>query len=326
MNKEMHNRKKIQEAFGEIHASEQLKNRVLETCRLVGQEGIADKSKCKFRFRKLAIAAAAVVCLFLGTTAISAANGFSFIDLFYSNSTPKESHYTIPVTIELVPTDYFTGEIEEVKNIVLKQIREYEPWMSTMPESFGKRFDSVEDALAYMGISDIEHPLEGENADVVLCAHCNQEGEIAFVSLQTEYDDVNGNRVQLWYNIYTDLTEGDAIAEEIGESVGNREFLGLGEYSRSSLSGSALHQNKKNYVTINMSCTAAEYVEFSIEAKNTGSGMEVPVITTSGFDSGGNTMECYFAKGAVLYHINVISDNKHTGSLKATMDKILKLY
>lgn len=320
MNNDSINKEKFKETFSEIHASEQLRMRVMEISRDINME-----TKKKFHMPKIAVAVLILVCFISGTSAIAVENGFSFMKLFKSKTTPEESTYSVPVRIKKVPTDYFSGKmIKEVKKIVLEQVAAYEPWMSSLPECYSKTFHSVEDAMKYMGIADIEHPLIGEGKDVTLDILCDDKGEVRIASLQTSYDNVDGNRVEIWYTIYTNLTDRQEITGSIGQSVADGGLFDTGVYDISS--SNASDSSDKDYVIIDVECAAPEYVEYMVEAGRLGSGMEVPVITSSTLESGVNIMDSFFAKGAVLYNIRLISDTGDSEKLKGTLDNILKLY
>lgn len=250
--------------------------------------------------------AAAIVIVVLGTstTAFAMAHHFSFLKLF---SSEEESGYKIQVKINKVDHTSFVGEISEVKDIILKQKESYEPYMSSYPLEYTKDFDSLEEAFRYVCM-DVSAVVVGEEKHpATLILHCDDEGNILQALITTDYK-INGNNVQIWYYVFSDLNENPY--DEISAGIANGELLEDGIITTSEEDDSIIFE-----------AIASEKIEYQIAEETLPSGLQVPIITSHANANKVKTAESYFAVDEIVYSINVASEK---GDAEETLRNILK--
>lgn len=232
----------------------------------------------------IVVVAVIVIGMSIAVYASGAKKGTTKFNEYKKND---ESSYELNLNIEKVPNDYFKGQITEVKDMVLKQIEEYEPYMSWYPLHYSRMFDSVDLALEYMGTGIIEHPL-GDEGEVMLKVECNDSGEFKCVSLESEYE-FDEYKLQIFNYIFTERYNAD------------KEF-------------------------VRMSSHALGDIDYTYSTGTLASGVEADIITSSPNEGGVVNVSAYFVKGEVVYSINIPEKDGNTDKALEVMNKVLKLY
>ena len=69
-----------------------------------------------------------------------------------------EIGYQIEAVLDEMPMSQIKGDVKSVKKIIQKQIREYKPWMSSLPQCWRGKYDTSEQMLEYLGCEHISFP------------------------------------------------------------------------------------------------------------------------------------------------------------------------
>lgn len=222
--------------------------------------------------------AAACVCLLFGTITVFAATdlGTHMIDMFTSRTEPgsdySESGYVLSADMKKVSANLFSGDIKEVSDIILQQIKDYSSYSSQSPGSWRKKFASSSEARAYIGFSPLQGldwDLEEQSSELIVTG--NEKGEIQALQLETDYQ-VGDVRLQAFSYIYTDKYEND----------------------------------------ITYGSVTTEAVEFRESFYTTEHQLQCHVITSTALDSGYMTMDGYLVQDSILYNLHIAYLEKDT--------------
>lgn len=288
------NKAYYKDTFDEISLDKQVQERILNR-QMKRKSMIAGK---------WVAAAIAIVVLGTSTTAFAMVHHFSFLKLF---SSEEESGYEIQVKINKVDHTSFVGEISEVKDIILKQRESYEPYMSSDPLEYTKDFDSLEEAFRYVCM-DVSAVVVGEEKHpATLILHCDDRGNIVQALITTDYK-INGNNVQIWYYVFSDLNENPY--DEISAGIANGELLEDGIITTSEEDDSIIFE-----------AIASEKIEYQIVEETLPSGLQVPIIMSDANANKVETAESYFSVDEIVYSINVASEKEDA---EETLRDILK--
>ena len=165
-------------------------------------------------------AAAACLCLILGTASVLAATGLG-TKLIRSFTSSKESGYELIAEIVKYPADALQGEIREVPAAIRQQFASYEPFMDRLPGSFEKTFGTRDDACDYVGFDKIARPRwDLREEQTLLRVQGTETGDLTSVQVETQYTD-GDIRLQFFTDVYTENEEGEitvltAMAEKVG--------------------------------------------------------------------------------------------------------------
>ena len=137
---------------------------------------------------RFAAIAAVLVLLLAGTAyAVSRIIQMNRID------GPEESGYEAKVEMPLVPWSSFKGEIKTVGETIVRQYAEQGPqsWTSSVivdPGVCERSFDSVEEALAWIGLADLKTPtFPYADYDCTVTAKGDESGAVSAVKLDLEH-------------------------------------------------------------------------------------------------------------------------------------------
>ena len=167
-------------------------------------------------------AAAAAVLLLCGTV-------YAVVSRIEMKKTETQDEQGVEARVELplVKWDEFSGEIRNAGEEIVRQYAEYTPeplWSSYLadPGDYARRFDSLGEAAAYIGLADLKTP--GFPADDEACtvtAHGDEEGRVDRVSLTAERIAPGEISVQLYVTVLTEYAQG---AEFVSRTVWTPEF------------------------------------------------------------------------------------------------------
>ncbi len=173
--------------------------------------------------RRFAIAAAAV--LLLGGTVYAVAKG---VGLRKTDSPgTEEQGLEARVELPLVPGNSFKGEIRTAGEKIAEQYQNpaSQPMFSSYyadPGTYARRFASIEEAAAYIGLEDFKVPtFPFDKYDCSVSAHGDEKGRVDMVQLTAEHIVRNDIGAQLYVTILTDAAQG---SEFIHESFWTYEF------------------------------------------------------------------------------------------------------
>lgn len=198
-----------------------------------------------------------------------------------------ESGYEIELKVKKVSNDYFVGQITEVKDIILKQIEEYDTFMSWHPLDYSKEFLSVASALEYIGTDKIEHPLKDEKM-ILLNVGCNDTGEIECIILENDYE-YREYRLSIWNYVFTD---------KYGE----------------------------NFDIVKLSSHSTNSSDYKYSTSHTGTGADADIIISSPNELGIVNINAYFVKEEIVSSINLISEDGDTEKGLEVLNEILEMY
>lgn len=157
-------------------------------------------------------AAVIIVALFFvvgGTAvAVSGKGKFSFADFFAA----PEKGYIIQMDMERFARSDFKGEVLEVEGFIRKQIAEYEPYMSQMPNHWIGKFDSLEEVDLYLGLEAFINPeWYMEEQGVTLSIRGDEQGQFEHISIDTIYQ-AEDMIMQSFVHIMTENTDDDTFS------------------------------------------------------------------------------------------------------------------
>lgn len=246
------------------------------------------------------------VVILLGTMAIvwTVTKQFSYLNFFYN---PNESGYKMLVEINKVGHNSFEGDIVEVKDIIKKQQLDNKAYMSWNPLEYTKYFDSIQDSFNYLGI-ETSYVAIDKDIPATLKVSCNKSGEIEKIIIMTDYEH-DGNNVQIWYYIFTDLIQNPCEEEEIIDTKLIENSVDV-----------------SNEDSIIFESVVLEKNEYQITSETLHTGKQVPVITSGTNTENMETAESYFSVDKVTYSINVVSRIGNKMKAKETLTEILKLF
>lgn len=251
-----------------------------------------------------------IIIVLLGsvTSVVAMVKHFSFLKLF---SSEKESFYAIQVEINKVNHNDFRGEITEIHDLILQRQKNYKPYMNQDPLVFTKYFDSIGDCMNYIGISTTYFTII-DDVPVTLEVSCNESGEINQILIMSDYK-IDGNNIQMWYYIFSDLAENSY--QEIVDGIGNRELIEEGRIT------SSIDQDSIIFET-----TASENLDYQIDTQTLKNGQQVPIILSGKNDNNIETAESYFSKEEIVYSIHVSSESGNEKSAREVIEEILQLF
>ncbi len=253
--------------------------------------------------------AAAAIIIFLlcsTTTAFAMTNQFSFLKLF---SNEDESGYQLQVKVNKIDHNDFDGEIIEVKDIILNQIENYDPYMSSYPFGYTKNFGTIGDSMEYLGI-DISYFTIEEDAPATMNIMCNSSGDIVQILIMTDYT-IYGNNVQVWYYIFSDLQENPYYEIMNGIAEGELMEEGLVTFSAEEES-------------IVFGSVAAEEINYQIETVSLSDGQQIPLVLSGKNANNIETAESYFSQSDIVYSIHVAADADKEVTARDTLLEILQ--
>ena len=173
--------------------------------------------------RRIVIAAAAV--LLLGGTVYGVVKG---IELRKTDDPgTEEQGLEARTELPLVPWSSFTGEIREAGARIVGQYENYTPepafsnyWSD--PGTYARRFATIEDAVAYIGLEDLKTPtFPFDEYDCAVSAHGDEEGRVDEIKLSAEHIEWQDIGAQLYVTI---LTDAAPQSEFVSESFWTYEF------------------------------------------------------------------------------------------------------
>ena len=159
--------------------------------------------------RRFALAAAAV--LLLAGTAYGVAKGIELRKT--SDPAHEEEGFEAKVTLPLVPRSSFTGEIREAGARIVEQYENYvpQPAFSSYYEDPGQytvKFDSLEEAAAYLGLADLKtptFPFDQYDCSVTACG--DETGEVSEVRIYARHIEGGGMNATETVTILTDAAQ-----------------------------------------------------------------------------------------------------------------------
>ncbi len=178
-------------------------------------EALSDTSqRKKISYAKWALLAACICLLLCSITAVAVSDlGTRVTEFFTDRSEPgsdySESGFDMTITIEKVPVDALTGDIQEVSDLIRLQYQHYKPYQSWFPGYVQKHFLTRQDAVNYIGYSGLKlfgwHLPEEET---ILGVYGDPQLGIQDLHLETRY--VEGEiRMQFTSSIYTENYTGE---------------------------------------------------------------------------------------------------------------------
>lgn len=300
----MMHKEKVLEYMGEIE------EQYIEEAGAVKENGkLRHKKKKRFLASAACIALAALLCggaVMAKTCVVAIRNMFS---------TKEESGYDLELEIKKLPDTVFSGKVEEVHDILVKQFEEYEPIMSWYPGAYSVDFSTVEEAASYLGIDFLDHPLEDKPESVTVDILGLESGAFTSILVKADYK-IEGTLVQVWSQIYTDAASGEEGTA--GLSVEDGSLFDTGERS--------FLDKREEGDRIIYSQRAAEYLEYQMENGNTGSGQEAMLLCSSSNENQYVSQEGIFVKKDVLYMINVAVKEGEKEKGRKILESILEQY
>lgn len=299
---------KILEYMGEIE------EQFIEEAAAVKGNRINDKKKTHKNNKRLMMPAACITLAVLLCTGVVVAKtwGSGIRSIF---STKEESGYDLEFQIKKLPNAVFTGKVEEVHDILVKQYQEYEPVMSWYPGAYLADFSTIEEAITYLGIDFFTNPIGEKPEAVTLNITGEESGDFTSVLLMTDYK-IKGARVQIWGQIFTDVSNG--ADSKVGISVQDGGFFDMGERS--------VFDAEEKEDRIIYSGRAAEYLEYKTENGSTGSGEEALLLSTTSGENHYVSYEGYFVIKDVLYMINVAVKEGEEEEGRRVLNSLLEQY
>ena len=250
-----------------------------EMMEVSAHKGVAKRRKMRY----LIPFAACFVLVFSAFSVLAETSlGTQVIDIFTSRKQSgednSESGYDLLINVKKLSVSEL-GEVKQVSKIILKQIKDYEPWYNLDSHSWYKEYATSEEAISFIGLKTLQTPdwkLEEEKTK--LSVHGDAKGTLHFLQLETDYqsDDI---RLQAFANIYLKGYE-----EEITYGVRTTEDISYTE----------------DYYT-----TAHE--------------QQCHILTSTALESGYLCKEGYIVKDGVLYSLNIAYQEKDTRQAEKLM-------
>lgn len=254
------------------------------------------------------VAAAIIIFLLCSTTtAFAMTNQFSFLKLF---SNEAESGYQLQVKVNKIDHNDFDGEIMEVEDIILNKLENYVPYMSSYPLGYTKNFVTIGECMEYLGI-DISYFTIEEDVPATMNIMCDSSGDIIQILIMTDYT-INGNNVQVWYYIFSDLQENPY--SEIMNGIAEGELMEEGLITFSADEESVVFE-----------AAAAEEINYQIETASLSDGQQIPLVLSGKNANNIESAESYFSQSDIVYYINVAADADKEVTAKDTLLEILQL-
>ena len=237
----------------------------------------------KRKMRYLIPFAACFVLVFSAFSVLAETSlGTQVIDMFtlrnQSGGDYRESGYDLLVNVKKFPVSEL-GEVKQVSKIILKQIKEYEPWYNLDSHSWYKKYETSEEAIAFIGLESLQMPdWNLKEEETALSVHGDEKGKLDFLQMETDYqsEDI---RLQAFANIYLKGYE-----EEITYGVRTTEEVSY----------------REDYYT-----TVQE--------------QQCHILTSTALESGYLCKEGYIVKDGVLYSLNIAYQEKDTRQAEKLM-------
>lgn len=232
----------------------------------------ADRTPAKKNriWKKLVVAAC--FCLLFCTITAGAAKVFGTRLIRSFTASPEsgdeeESFYELSLLADRKPITAFSEEIRSLKEIFIKQFREYNPISSLYPGSYGQFFSTSAEACSYIGLPGLKSPeWEGmEDDGCFLSALGNEQGQLLRLTLENDYE-INNIRLQAFTHIYTEYCDPEDII---------------------------------------LSTHTTESIQFTEEFKTNKQGKEYQIICSSAMKSGFLGLEGYLVDNGILYSVNI---------------------
>lgn len=240
---------------------------------------------------KLYVSLAACIVLILSTVTVFAKTslGTQIIDMFTSRKqgtgSYTESGYDLLVDVEKIPVSKL-GDVQQVSKEILKQIADYQPWESWYPYSWYEEYETVEEAISFIGlktIQKIDWNLKEQHTSLTVLGDKN--GELKQISMETNYKE-GDIRLQAFTQIYTD------------------------NYS-----------DKITYGT-----RTTEDVTYEESYHKTKSNLQCHIITSTALESGYLCMDGYIVKDGILYSLHVAYRQQDTKQAESLMRQWAELF
>ena len=146
--------------------------------------------------------------------------GTKMTDQWKKDVQHEDSGYTLEINMSKTPLSNIKGEIAEISTIIKDNYEEYELWSSILPGHWYKEFESSQEAMEYIGLSNL-HSLNWnlKENNTGITAFGNSNGEIEYIILENSYE-IDSIRLQATATIYTDkysqkLTTGASTTENL---------------------------------------------------------------------------------------------------------------
>ncbi len=219
-----------------------------------------------------------------------------------------ESGYEIQIKVNKFASDELYGKILEVKDIILNQQNNYEPYMSNYPLIYTKRFDSLEEACSYSCIDFEDIVLGKYDKQATVEVTCNEEGGIVSILIMTDYE-VDGNNVQLWYYLFSDLS-GDLYKENL---LDEKEKL---------INKGIIKTIEEDIITFKL--ISSEKSDYNISEYTLKNGVEVPIIVSDKNSNGIEVADSYFSVNNVVYSVHVAAKDQSKENAMDTLINVLE--
>lgn len=173
--------------------------------------------------RRVAIAAAAL--LLLAGTVYGVAKGIEMRRI--GSSAGEEDGFEAKTELPLVKWSSFEGEIKNAGEAIIQQYRDYVPepaWSSYRgdPGSYTQRFDSIEEAVHYIGLPELKTPgFPFAEYECSVTAHGDEQGRVDRVTICAEHIERNDIGAQERVTILTEHAQG---SEFVSGHVWTPEF------------------------------------------------------------------------------------------------------
>lgn len=130
------------------------------------------------------------------------------------------------------------GEITNCSAMLKKQYENYDPFSSVMPDILEKKFDSIDEAIEYVGYDELIFPHVEYSGDSVVSVDGNEKGEILKIQVRAENKLASTVSYQTAAILFTEKSDSDCGVEFTSyssdfegashttkvESYGDREF------------------------------------------------------------------------------------------------------
>ena len=155
-------------------------------------------------------------------------------------ATADEAGFEAKVELPLVPWDSFQGEIREAGERIVQQYENYVPqpaWSSYYedPGQFTRQFDSLDKAVAYVGLPDLKTPtFPFDTYDCTVTACGDETGKVREVRISARHIERNDIGAQ---ETVTLLTDAAPRSEYVSGGVWTYEFPRDVEFQHYTTSG-----------------------------------------------------------------------------------------
>ena len=155
------------------------------------------------------IAAAACICLLIGSAAALAASGLGtrLIEAFSSRA---ESGFDLSAAVERIPVSELSEEIRQAGDIIKQQFAEQKPYSNRCPGLWQADFASHDEVCGFIGLDQIKAPGDWRELPTTLNVYGGKTGEIQELELETARS-AGDIRMQLFTRIYTENHDAEIV-------------------------------------------------------------------------------------------------------------------